>query len=315
MSVPLAQVIRSGLVEGTHFGSAVVVGSSGEVLWSTGDVTKTFFPRSANKLMQTLGMVRVGLPLNDQLLALACSSHSGEAFHIAGVRQILQEAECSVSDLQCPSDYPLDETQRTELITQGQPKSSLYMNCSAKHAAMLLACKTAGWPISNYCAPDHPLQQTCKAAIEECTGEKVEVVGIDGCGAPVMSSTLVGLARAFGQFAGPSATADQRMISSAIKLYPEFLAGTWRDVTRLMQGLPGAIAKDGAEGVYAIGLGDGRALAIKIADGGERARIPVAMAILRDVLGVVSEEVDRQLDSRVTLGGGQPVGKVIPLIS
>jgi L-asparaginase II len=79
-----------------------------------------------------------------------------------------------------------------------------------------------------------------------------------------------------------------------------------------MQGVPTLIAKEGAEGVYGIGLGDGRALALKIEDGADRARIVVAMAILQKVMGVVSSEVDGQLESHELLGGGVPVGKVIP---
>ncbi len=315
MSVPIAQVVRSGFIEGTHYGSAVVVNSAGQVLWSIGDVDQTFFPRSANKFMQALAMVELGLPLRDELLALTCSSHSGEDFHIAGVRKILQLANAQTSDLQCPEDYPLDRNARETLIKQEVSKSSLFMNCSGKHAAMLLTCEVTGWDKSSYRLTDHPLQHKCAEVIERCTSEKVEVIGVDGCGAPVMSSTLTGLAKSFSTFAGPSASEDQRMIATAVKMYPEYVAGTTRDVTKLLQGLPGAIAKDGAEGVYAIGLGDGRALAVKIDDGGQRARIAVAMAILRDVLGVVSQEVDGQLAKQVVLGGGQPVGNIVPLIS
>ena len=314
MSVPLARVVRSGLVEGMHYGSAVVVGSDGKVIWSVGDVNKTMFPRSSNKFMQTLAMVQLGLPLQDELLALACASHSGQDFQIDGVRQILAKAELPVASLNCPADFPLDESARHALVINGIEKSPLYMNCSGKHAAMLLTCVVNNWDVKSYCSPDHPLQHACKKVIENCTGIPVEVTGVDGCGAPVMSSTLIGLARSFGQFAGPSASDDQRVIANAVRLYPEYVAGSWRDATKLMRGLPGAIAKDGAEGVYGIGLGDGRALAIKIDDGAERARITVAMAILRNILGVVSQEVDRQLDSRVVLGGGQPVGKIEALV-
>ena len=314
MSVPLAHVIRSGLVEGVHYGSAVVVDSDGQIIWSAGDVDKTMYPRSANKFMQTLAMVQLGLPLHDELLALASSSHSGENFQITAVRQILAQAGLPAESLKCPADYPLDESARNELVIQGIDKSPLYMNCSGKHAAMLLTCVVNKWDTDSYCSPDHPLQHACKQAIEKCTGVKVEVIGVDGCGAPTMSSNLVGLARSFGQFAGPSATDDQRVIANAARLYPEYVAGTWRDATKLMKGLPGAIAKDGAEGVYGIGLGDGRALAIKIDDGAERARITVAMSILRNVLGVVSQEVDRQLERKVVLGGGLPVGKIESLV-
>jgi L-asparaginase II len=62
-------------------------------------------------------------------------------------------------------------------------------------------------------------------------------------------------------------------------------------------------------------LGDGRALALKIEDGADRARIVVAMTILQKVMGVVSSEVEAQLDSQELLGGGIPVGKVIPAFS
>ena len=314
MSVPLAHVIRSGLVEGVHYGSAVVVGANGEIIWSVGDVNATMFPRSANKFMQTLAMIQLGLPLHDELLALTCASHSGEGFQIAGVRQILAQAGLSSENLKCPADFPLDEPSRNGLVIQGINKSPLYMNCSGKHAAMLLTCVVNKWDVESYCSPEHPLQHACKQVIEHCTGVPVEVIGVDGCGAPTMSSSLVGLARSFGQFAGPSATDDQRVIANAVRLYPEYVAGTWRDATKLMQGLPGAIAKDGAEGVYGIGLGDGRALALKIDDGAERARITVAMSILRNVLGVVSQEVDRALERKVVLGGGVPVGKVESLV-
>jgi len=314
MSVPLAHVIRSGLVEGVHYGSAVVVGADGEIIWSVGDIHKTMFPRSSNKLMQSLAMVQAGLPLRDELLALSCSSHSGEDFQIAGVRRILSQAGLATENLKCPADYPLDESARNKLIVQGAEKSSITMSCSGKHAAMLLTCVINDWDIENYCSADHPLQLACKSVMEVSTGVPVAVVGIDGCAAPSMSSNLLGLARSFSQFAGPAASDDERMIADAVRLHPEYLAGSWRDVTKLMQGFPGALAKDGAEGVYGIGLGDGRALALKIDDGAERARITVAMSILRNILGVVNQEVDRQLERRVVLGGGLPVGKIQPLV-
>jgi len=314
MSVPLAHVVRSGLVEGVHSGSAVVVGAEGEIIWSVGDIHKTMFPRSSNKLMQSLAMVKSGLPLHDELLALSCSSHSGEDFQVEGIRRILSQAGLATKNLKCPADYPLDESARNELILQGAKKSALTMSCSGKHAAMLLTCAINDWDVENYCSADHPLQLACKSAMEVSTGVPVEVVGIDGCAAPSMSSNLLGLARSFSQFSGPAANDDERMIANAVRLYPEYVAGTWRDATKLMQGLPGAIAKDGAEGVYGIGLGDGRALALKIDDGAERARIAVAMSILRNVLGVVSQEVDRQIERRVVLGGGLPVGKIESLV-
>ena len=37
-------------------------------------------------------MLRAGLDLDGELLALACASHSGEPFHVDGVRRILAGA-------------------------------------------------------------------------------------------------------------------------------------------------------------------------------------------------------------------------------
>lgn len=315
MSVPVAYVVRSGLVEGVHFGSAVVVDAQGKVEWAIGDVSSAMFPRSSNKLMQGLAMVRHGLPLRDELLALSCASHSGEDFHLAGVQDILSAANLDTSTLQCPEDWPLDEVERDTLLAAGLGKSSLYMNCSGKHSAMLFTCVLNGWNTTDYLKPTHPLQLACKETIEDLTGEIVEHIGVDGCGAPLMTTSLTGLARAFSKFAGPGADPDQKKISDAIRSNPQYLGGTRRDVTKLMQGVPGLLAKDGAEAVYGIGLGDGRALALKIEDGADRARIVVAMSILQKVLQVVSQEVEQQLDSQQLFGGGVSVGSVIPAFS
>ena len=311
MSVPVAYVVRSGLVEGTHFGSAVVVDAQGKVEWSIGDVSSAMFPRSANKLMQGLAMVRNGLPLKNELLALACASHSGEDFHLDGVRDILNAANLETDSLKCPPDWPLDEVERDTFLAAGIGKAPLYMNCSGKHSAMLFTSVLNGWDTETYLKPNHPLQVACRETIESVTGEKVEYIGVDGCGAPLMSMSLTGLARSFSQFSGPAADADQKKIATAIKENPLYLGGTRRDVTQLMQGVPGLVAKDGAEAVYGIGLGDGRALALKIEDGADRARIVVAMSVLQKILGVVSQEVERQLDSQELFGGGVHVGKVI----
>lgn len=314
MYVPLAQVIRSDFIEGRHFGSAVVVDSAGQIIWSAGEVATQIFPRSSNKIMQGLAMIRAGLPAKGELLALSCASHSAESFHIEGVQSLLNAAGLDSDSLRCPADWPLDPVEKDSLIAEGIEKENIFMNCSGKHAAMLFTCVINGWDTRTYLEKDHPLQQLCKTTVEEVTGETVDHIGIDGCGAPVMSTSLIGLARAFGKFAGPAADENQKLIADAIKAHPEYLGGTRRDVTKLIQGVPGLIAKDGAEGVYAIGLGDGRALALKIEDGSDRARIVVANSLLKNVLNVVSAEVDRQLNSQILYGGGKPVGQVEPLV-
>ena len=89
---------------------------------------------------------------------------------------------------------------------------------------------------------------------------------------------------------------------------PEGVGGTRRDVTALMRGVPGLIAKDGAESVYAVGLADGRAIALKIADGGQRARPIVMVAALRR-LGIDSDIFDKMAHAPM-LGHSHLVGSI-----
>ena len=154
-------------------------------------------PRSCNKPIQALGMLEAGLSLEGELLALACASHSGEPFHVEGVRRILASAGSAEDALQTPPDWPLDDEAREELIRRGESKAPVLMNCSGKHAAMLATCVANGWPTDTYLDVDHPLQQAIAATFARLTGEPVDHVAVDGCGAPLLSTSLIGLARAF----------------------------------------------------------------------------------------------------------------------
>ncbi len=309
----LAEVVRSGFVEGRHYGHAVVVGPDGSVLRSWGDPQAVIFPRSSNKPAQAAAMVRAGLPLIGPHLALSAASHSGEGFHLAAVAEILAGAGLDTSALQTPVDYPLDADERDEWIRTGRAPEPLAMNCSGKHAAMLATCVVNGWSIHDYREPDHPLQRAILAEVEHCAGEKVSVVGVDGCGAPVLALSLIGLARSASTCMTAADGSAERMVVDAMRAWPRYVGGTRRDVTRLMAGVPGLLAKDGAEGVYLVGLEDGRAVAIKVLDGADRARI-VALAEILLGLGVQAAVLD-DLRQTPVLGGGVPVGEVRSVIA
>lgn len=318
MSAPeiLVDVVRSGFVEGHHRGSLVALTAAGEVDWSMGDPHVVIYPRSCNKPLQATGMVRCGLELDGELLALAGASHSGEPFHLEGVRRILASAGLDESALQTPPDYPLDEDARAAMIRAGVARSSIAMNCSGKHAAMLATCVLNGWPIESYPSPDHPLQKAIAETFAELTGESVASVGVDGCGAPLLSASLVGLARAFRALVLASAGTPERRVADAYVAAPDFASGSRRDEAALLRAIPGAIGKAGAEACYAVALPDGRAVALKVEDGGPRAR-PVVMAAALRRLGVDQEPgVDRDAVNATgvapVLGGGVPVGELRP---
>jgi L-asparaginase II len=307
-SALLAEVVRSGFVEGHHRGSLLALAADGTRVLALGTPDAPVFPRSSNKPMQAVGMLEAGLDLDGELLALASASHSGAAFHLDGVRRVLAAAGLDESALQTPPDYPVGEVEKLAYVAAGGQPVPLAMNCSGKHAAMLATCVVNGWPTATYPDPEHPLQRALLATVERLAGEPVSATGVDGCGAPLFALTLAGLARAFVAIATAAPGTPEHRVAEAIRTYPAWLGGTGRDVTALITGVPGLIAKDGAEGVYAAALPDGRAVALKVDDGAARARPPVMVAALR-ALGVDAPVLD-ELAEAPLLGGGRPVGSV-----
>jgi L-asparaginase II len=304
----LARVVRSGFVENVHHGTAVAVNPDGDVVVAAGSPQSPVFPRSSNKPLQAVAMLRAGLPLDGHLLALAAASHSGERYHLDGVRRILALGGLDETDLRNIPAYPLDAEEQVAWRVAQRPPTSLAQNCSGKHAAMLLTCVENGWPLVGYLDRRHPLQRAVAETVADLAGEPVAAVGVDGCGAPVHAVSPLGLAVAFGRIAAADPEEPEGGVADAVRSHPEWLGGTGRDVTRLVRGVPGLVAKDGAEGVYAAALPDGRAAALKIADGGDRPRLPVLAALLHR-LGVEADVLD-ELSEVAVLGGGEPVGRL-----
>ena len=308
----MAEVVRSGFVEGHHYGCVVALDPAGDVLWSVGDVGSTMLPRSSNKPIQAAAMLRCGLDLSPELLALAAASHSGECFHLEGVRRILADAGLDESALQTPPDLPLEERVREEALRAGGRRSPIQMNCSGKHAAMLATCVANGWETATYREPAHPLQRAIRETLEDLTGVEVAVTAVDGCGAPLLSSTLTGLAEAFRRIALAEPGTPEGRVAAAYRQHPEHASGTRRDEARLLRALPGTVGKAGAEACYAVALPDGHTVALKVEDGAARAR-PVVMAAALRRLGVDDPILD-ELGEHVVLGGGRPVGAVRPTL-
>jgi L-asparaginase II len=310
----LAEVIRSGFVESRHRGAIAAIAADGSVVLAAGAADVPMFPRSSNKPFQAAAMLRCGLKLDGELLALAAASHSGEDFHVAGVRAILASAGLTEDALQCPPDYPLDEQANRAMIAAGAKPDRIHMNCSGKHAAMLATCVAAGWPTESYRDPDHPLQQEIKSVISRLAGEPVAAVGVDGCGAPLMAISVTGLARAFRAIVLAEPGTAERAVSDAMRAYPEWTSGTARPERALMRAIPGLLVKSGAEGVEGFALADGRAGAFKTEDGAARGRVPVSVRLLRE-LGAETEpgaDVDAlaALATSPVYGGGQVVGEI-----
>jgi L-asparaginase II len=310
----LAEVVRSGFTESRHRGTAVALAADGSVLLRAGAVDVPVFPRSSNKPMQAAAMVRLGLGLEGKLLALAAASHSGEDYHVTGVREILAGAGLTEDALQCPPDLPLDDDARRAHILAGGEPDRVHMNCSGKHAAMLATCVRNGWPTQTYTDPDHPLQARIRNVVAELAGEPVAAVGVDGCGAPLMAISVLGLARAFRAVVTAADGTPERKVADAMRAYPEWTSGTVRAERQLMDAVPGLLLKGGAEGVDGFALADGRAGAVKIEDGAARGRVPVTVALLgalgaADIPGVDTARL-AELARTPVHGGGRIVGEI-----
>ncbi|MFC8244399.1 asparaginase [Streptomyces chartreusis] len=313
LHAPVAHLIRGGMIEGIHYGSVVVLGGDGDVRFQLGDIEAAFYPRSALKPVQAVAMARAGLPLDGELLSLAAASHSGEERHLAGTRRILELAGLTEDHLRNVPDMPFDPVVRDAWVREGRAPSRLAQNCSGKHAAMLYTCALNGWSLDDYLDPGHPLQQAVAEIVEDLTGQRIARVTVDGCGAPLFSVSLHGLARAAARITTAAPGTPEARVADAMREHAEMASGSGRDVAALMRAVPGLLAKDGFEGVQVAALPDGRAVAVKIADGANRARVPVAAAAL--AFAGVDPGSLTEFRGEALLGGGREVGCVQPVRS
>lgn len=311
--VPLVAVSRGDQLESIHYGSAVLLDSKGQIKDALGDTEAHFYPRSALKPLFAVAILRSGLELTAEQIALASASHSGSPRHQSVAQSTLESAGLSITDLGNSTDLPYGVDERASWLAQGGMPTQLAQNCSGKHAALVALCQHLGWPTKNYLAADHPLAALLRETVQELTEESITTVSTDGCGTEVYALTLTGLARAFGKLSSAAPDTAEGRVAAAMRAYPELVAGEGRDVTALMRALPGAVAKDGFEGIQAVGLADGSALAVKIADGSDRARMPITIKLLSDLLGQRTPPALEQLASSPAFGGGQPVGLLAAL--
>jgi L-asparaginase II len=307
----LAVVERSGFVESRHFGTLVGLAADGSVAIALGEPSMTILPRSSTKPWQAAGCRAAGLTLSVAGTALSAGSHTGEDRHVAEVRSILTDAGLSEVDLRCVPAWPEDEATRHRLIREGEDPSPVRMNCSGKHAAMLACAVLNGWSVEDYLSPDHPVQATIRACLEESAGP-VTHVALDGCGAPLFSTTVHGLARAARSLVLAAPGTPERVVADAMRAEPEYVGGRGHQNSRFMQLVPGTVCKGGAEGVLMAAAATGESVAMKVTDGSPRATTILALAVLGALgVDVSAAEGLRQTEAKV-LGGGKPVGEIRP---
>ncbi len=298
----LATVTRGGIVESLHLGHLIVLNADGSTYLSKGSPGLPIFPRSAVKSLQASAMLKAGLTVSDEELAIICASHSGAQSHIDLVIKMLEKRDIPISALKNAVDKPLGEKEK---ITWGEKiASQLAQNCSGKHAGMLITCQQNDWDMATYLEMNHPLQVAIKNEIELLAGEKVSASTFDGCGAPLFAISLIGLARSISNLVKSNEAAHKQIVT-ACTTYPELVAGDSRLTTRMMKAVPGLFMKEGAEGIEVCALVDGRVIAIKVIDGSWRPVAPIIMEIFKRWSVVMPDE------SVKIYGGASVIGKVI----
>ena len=313
---PLVRVVRSGLEESVHTGHVAVCDDEGRLLGGIGDPNHRLFARSSMKPLQaavSLGHMRGELPAQD-LVAVMCGSHNGEPVHVRTVQALLKFGDVAENRLGCPADLP----RRTEDRKQADRRRSVYHNCSGKHAGMLVACQRAGFELASYLQPTHPLQQEITRAVERVTGVDAPLVGVDGCGAPVHGVPLSGLATLFARLVRPDRlgplSETGEIAVSAMRAHPYLVAGRDRSDTVIMGEVPDVVCKVGAEALHCAGIASsGIGVAVKIADGGDRAAAPALLRCL-ELLRALDAEQLRHLGTLArppVLGGARPVGELV----
>ncbi|CAB4918491.1 unannotated protein [freshwater metagenome] len=295
----LAELVRNDVVESQHVGHFVALNSDGSILFSKGDPDQLIYPRSSYKSILASAMVRNGSALEPRLLALTCASHSGLSMHQNGALEILALAGLDQDALRNVKGKPLDDA---AALANPEP-TRLAMNCSGKHAGMLMGCAVNGWPVESYLDVEHPVQVAFKHELESLSGEKISHTAIDGCGAPLFLISLLGLARAIRALTVSTDPVHQSVVQ-ACRTFPEMVAGPDRMSTIFMKRFPGVFMKSGAESIMVASVPDGRSFAYKVNDGGLRPRLALSIAGLK-LLGI---EAGDELEK--VYGGDEIVGSI-----
>lgn len=331
----LAEAIRGETVESIHRGHLIITNGAGEIVAQIGDPETVTFWRSSAKPFQTLPFLLSGaaerFEFAEKEIALACGSHSGEDFHVATAKEMLEKADFTEADLRCGAHVPFDEKTAERMIRADEKPTQLHNNCSGKHAAMLALAKHIGSDVKTYEHLENPVQQKILETISLFTGipENEIKIGVDGCALPNFALPLSAMTRAFAKLINPPKSFDDRLLNacwqivSAMMNFPEMIGGSRRLDTIIMQSAPGKIiSKVGAEGVYLAAVlpneqwETGLAIAFKIEDGDDqRARAVVAIELLRQ-LGILDRNNDENLReySPIILKNrrGDVVGKIVP---
>lgn len=293
---------RANFTESIHDIKCYLGTFNNEKLYSTENENDIIYPRSSIKIFQSIPFATSKaiklFNLNKKQIALSCSSHRGEKFHIKELINWLEKTKLKPSNLKCGIHNPIDKKSSEEIFKSNLNSFQVHNNCAGKHLAMLSGCLVNNYPIENYLDFDHPHQNNIRNVFNKFTESKIKKknFGIDGCSAPQYSFEIKDLVTAlknlFSAYHGNFEFANNiKLIINSILANPFFIGGTKSLDSNLMKISNKKIfCKGGAEGVFLfVHLKKGIFGILKVIDGNERA-LPSAVYALCKKFNIISKE-------------------------
>ena len=317
-AIKMVEVTRSGEVESFHYGAAILINSSGEILKEWGDSDISIYPRSALKPIQSLNLYKNGvaeaLNLSDQLIAITTASHHSESFHQELISNWLEKINLSEENLSCGHDWPWNLEDKFKTYSKYKKKRRIFHNCSGKHCGHLAVCKHRNFPIENYQKKEHPIQKDLINLIQDLSEYKIQNIGVDGCTLPNPLIPLKKFALAAAKISdfdklNENSNIAKRIFDSCIK-FPEITGGTHSFnciLTKLSKGR--IFFKNGAEGVFVALIPEKKsALAVKIIDGASRAAEVAIAGLISDLKIIDENELKKVIEKPIKNSANQDIG-------
>jgi arylformamidase len=293
-SKPLFSLEREGCEEVCVYGEIVAVGAAG-VLFRSGEASSRVPARSLLKplQLQATGWVDAESEIEPcRVPALGSISATFPQFS-----ELLRwhEKNAVRAQLLLGPTLPLDDDHRVRVLEAGTGPSQYFHPCFSKHMAILDACRAQGWPLDGYASKSHPFHAELLRVLSPYLDHGSEPLQflVDGCQLPTPLLSAVELARIYRHLAVTANGSVEARIRQAMQGHPAWIGASERFDTRLMLQNPGRlIAKEGADGLLAIGIGPTRAepggvgLLIKLASGHQPAWAALAAAPFLSHLGL-----------------------------
>ena len=178
MKKPNTYFLRSNIVESSHDIKLLVTKYNGDLLLSSGNDNDLIYPRSSIKVFQAIPFIQTNphliYKLNSKKIALSCSSHRGEKYHIKELEDWISKIKINKNILKCGIHNPLNNKASEALFRSNKKSNQLHNNCAGKHLAMITSSIIKNYDKGSYLDFKHPHQIAIRKVFEKFTKEKIK---------------------------------------------------------------------------------------------------------------------------------------------